>query len=346
MTREIVIVLADIHANLPALQAVLEDARTWLAGYDLHYWFLGDLFGRGPQPFAVWAELLALQPAAIVAGNHDLAISRRNSNTLLVMNGSTTTFSTGPYNDVDWSILVRHRQELASYSLPDAFETASETATQNAAEWISRWPFVLQVHPGIYLVHGGLETPFDPPAAGGTLPADWWDRWAWDYVKTPPQVRHTFDGVRWLAATQPAAAELHSLAARWAAPELILAGHYHHQRLYHAGVWHINDGAAGSTPPIQGHWYPLATTVDEPTFISPGSVGFPTEQDSRDACYAVLLLEDGRATHVQFRAVPYNRADVRKMMRQEGYPAETVRRLCLDGECDEDDIAEAHTLVR
>ncbi len=62
------LVLADIHANLEALEAVLADAAP--AGYD-QVLVLGDLVGYGGDPGAAIERTLGLQPAAIVRGNHD-----------------------------------------------------------------------------------------------------------------------------------------------------------------------------------------------------------------------------------------------------------------------------------
>ena len=62
------LVLTDIHANLEALEACLRDARP--RGYDQTL-VLGDLVGYGPDPNEVTARIRALQPAAIVRGNHD-----------------------------------------------------------------------------------------------------------------------------------------------------------------------------------------------------------------------------------------------------------------------------------
>jgi diadenosine tetraphosphatase ApaH/serine/threonine PP2A family protein phosphatase len=62
------LVLTDIHANLEALEACLADAlvRTYDAAL-----VLGDLVGYGPDPNAVVERVQALQPIAIVRGNHD-----------------------------------------------------------------------------------------------------------------------------------------------------------------------------------------------------------------------------------------------------------------------------------
>lgn len=58
-------VLSDIHANLPALQAVADD----LPAVD-EIWVLGDIVGYGPQPNEVIAQLQTLG-ARSVLGNHD-----------------------------------------------------------------------------------------------------------------------------------------------------------------------------------------------------------------------------------------------------------------------------------
>jgi predicted phosphodiesterase len=62
-----VLVVSDVHANLPALDAVLAAA----APYDA-VWHLGDIVGYGPQPNEVVARL-AGEGAIGVRGNHDSA---------------------------------------------------------------------------------------------------------------------------------------------------------------------------------------------------------------------------------------------------------------------------------
>jgi predicted phosphodiesterase len=58
-------VLSDIHANLPALEAVAAD----LPSVD-EVWVLGDTVGYGPQPNEVIATLQAMGARSVV-GNHD-----------------------------------------------------------------------------------------------------------------------------------------------------------------------------------------------------------------------------------------------------------------------------------
>ena len=65
-----VAVLSDIHANLVALETVLEA----IGAVDA-LWVCGDTVGYGPDPSDVLA-LLIERKATIVAGNHDRAVAR------------------------------------------------------------------------------------------------------------------------------------------------------------------------------------------------------------------------------------------------------------------------------
>jgi predicted phosphodiesterase len=62
------LVVTDIHANLEALDTCLADALA--RGYDATL-VLGDLVGYGPDPNLVVERVQALEPVAIVRGNHD-----------------------------------------------------------------------------------------------------------------------------------------------------------------------------------------------------------------------------------------------------------------------------------
>lgn len=67
-----VLILSDIHANLVALEAVLEDARD---RYDV-VWCLGDTVGYGPQPDDCLARVREIAGVSVV-GNHDWAALAR-----------------------------------------------------------------------------------------------------------------------------------------------------------------------------------------------------------------------------------------------------------------------------
>jgi predicted phosphodiesterase len=66
------LILSDIHANIDALEAVLAaaPAETWD-----RVLVLGDLVGYGAEPNAVIERTIALNPLALIRGNHDKAAS-------------------------------------------------------------------------------------------------------------------------------------------------------------------------------------------------------------------------------------------------------------------------------
>jgi predicted phosphodiesterase len=65
-----VLVVSDIHSNLAALEAVLEDARQ----YDYQtMWCLGDTVGYGPEPNECIERVRQMESICVV-GNHDWAV--------------------------------------------------------------------------------------------------------------------------------------------------------------------------------------------------------------------------------------------------------------------------------
>ena len=64
-----ILLISDVHANLTALDAVIQDAGTFEK-----VWCLGDVVGYGPQPNECIDRLRELDPICL-AGNHDLAVA-------------------------------------------------------------------------------------------------------------------------------------------------------------------------------------------------------------------------------------------------------------------------------
>ena len=64
------LILSDIHSNLEALEAVIEDAQR-RGGFDV-IWCLGDTVGYGPDP-GPCLNVLRRYALLAVAGNHDFA---------------------------------------------------------------------------------------------------------------------------------------------------------------------------------------------------------------------------------------------------------------------------------
>lgn len=65
------LILSDLHSNLQATKRVIEDATT--RGFD-RVVVLGDLVGYGADPAEVIDRIRALDPCAIVRGNHDKVV--------------------------------------------------------------------------------------------------------------------------------------------------------------------------------------------------------------------------------------------------------------------------------
>lgn len=118
-------IIADIHANLAAFRAVLEDINK-KGGVD-EFWCLGDTVDYGPDPRECLEILQRLHPVG-VAGNHDLAAAGKMD---------TSQFS------------------------PDAAISARWTADNislEEIEYLESLPLTLE-REGFTLVHG---SPFDP----------------------------------------------------------------------------------------------------------------------------------------------------------------------------------------
>ena len=94
------LILSDLHANLPALDAVLSDAAT--VGYDAVV-VLGDLVGYGADPSAVMERTMALNPIAMVRGNHDKVCAGIEP---------ATTFNDVARASAEWTATVLSPSEL------------------------------------------------------------------------------------------------------------------------------------------------------------------------------------------------------------------------------------------
>jgi predicted phosphodiesterase len=70
-----ILVISDIHANLTALETILDDAGE----YD-SVWCLGDLVGYGPDPNECIQRVQELPGLKCVIGNHDAAALNRIDN--------------------------------------------------------------------------------------------------------------------------------------------------------------------------------------------------------------------------------------------------------------------------
>jgi diadenosine tetraphosphatase ApaH/serine/threonine PP2A family protein phosphatase len=123
--------LADIHANLPALRACLAHARA--QGASSHA-FLGDLVGYGAEPAAV-LDIIAEHAAAgavVVKGNHDAAIT-----------GSAGYFNEAAKAAITWTrgvLAERHRAFIDA--LPFAVSEGDAFFVHASAAFPERWTYI------------------------------------------------------------------------------------------------------------------------------------------------------------------------------------------------------------
>jgi putative phosphoesterase len=125
-----VAVITDIHANLPALEAVL--ARTEQLGIE-RVFCGGDLVGYGPHPNEVCA-LLEERGIPAIYGNYDYAIAR-------------------DLEDCGCAYVNRHDRELGQQSV----EWTLAHTSRRSKEFMRELPFDLRLELGdtrIHLVHG------------------------------------------------------------------------------------------------------------------------------------------------------------------------------------------------
>jgi predicted phosphodiesterase len=102
----LIAILADIHANGPALAAVLDRARSTRAQQLV---LLGDIVGYGPDPNQVLSQAMELvsQGAIIVQGNHDEAASSGNGSGMNPVAAQAIAWTHGRLNEHERSYLSR-----------------------------------------------------------------------------------------------------------------------------------------------------------------------------------------------------------------------------------------------
>jgi diadenosine tetraphosphatase ApaH/serine/threonine PP2A family protein phosphatase len=109
-TQRLTCIVADVHANLPALEATLAAARGLGAS---EYLFLGDAVGYGPHPVECIARLAELENATWLRGNHDQAVATGRLDVgmnRLARRCAEWTLSVLARGDLDWlaSLPIEH----------------------------------------------------------------------------------------------------------------------------------------------------------------------------------------------------------------------------------------------
>ena len=124
-------ILSDIHGNLLALDAVLQDLKE--AGGADKMWILGDLVAFGPRPAECMARLRDLKEAKVIVGNTDRYVfngDRRSSGTVkdekewqsrldnLITRDANFNWTASQLKFADYEYFSKLRQEL-DLEVPD-----------------------------------------------------------------------------------------------------------------------------------------------------------------------------------------------------------------------------------
>lgn len=291
-------ILSDIHANSHALKATMNYLEKHLLTPQ-SYWVLGDLFGRGPYPMAVYSMIEALEPSVWLAGNHDwyttpIDASQPNSQSKLRGPLYRTDSTTGEKQRVEgpnkdsWDVCQRHRDALPTDVLEKIGSLSGRTIHSDR---------IFVAH-GMYCQRG---------RSGNEV-------WLEAYIDSPDSAEslYTAEDAPWRTIDATA-------------PILHVSGHTHVP-----GLWRrihqpdINGDAFTLWETIYpGRDFAFGQALDlEPGYfyhLNPGSVGMP----GTNVCYpnfALLNDETYQVAFYQADDVDYSVETVRIAMQKLDYP--------------------------
>jgi diadenosine tetraphosphatase ApaH/serine/threonine PP2A family protein phosphatase len=127
-----ILVLSDIHANITALEAVLEDAGSVDA-----VWCLGDIVGYGPDPNECVARIRMLPNLTCLMGNHDSASLGRIP---------IETFNLDARRSIEWlqDVLTKESFQFLS-QLPER-AVIDEVTLVHGSPRNPVWEYILDLH--------------------------------------------------------------------------------------------------------------------------------------------------------------------------------------------------------
>ncbi len=285
-------VLSDIHANVLALQAVLEDAYS--SGVK-QFWILGDLVGYGPQPNEVIEQIIGIrEPKEVIVGNHDAMFLDLRENQYGLSGFHLRNYL--KYNRDGFKKYIAEEY----YTLPEWNETGNEAVQVislqhdeirkniiNLKHYRKLFPQPVEVEKEIhqngfhhFLVHGTL---------GGRR---------YDYL-------YPWDLSSYITR------EIHEVESRANNQRIIeWFGHTHIPSLI---SFSRKNKSISSEKIKYGIEYPVDSDI---TLINPGSVGQPRNLDT-GACYIIF---DESAMKIEFRRITYPHTTVFYSIVRKGYP--------------------------
>jgi len=158
MSAETLILISDVHANLPALEAVLGDiSRRGLSSAPVC--FLGDAVNMGPFPSETVRALAVLEPAFRVRGNHDRYVAEDPGRKALEAyfrcpEGAEHTYWTSSRLDQGAKAWLGSAPMQISFSLGGADFTCFHASKDN-----DELPFPVSPQP-VNILFGHVHSPF------------------------------------------------------------------------------------------------------------------------------------------------------------------------------------------
>jgi predicted phosphodiesterase len=125
-----ILVISDIHANLTALEAVLDDA-----GQVDETWCLGDIIGYGPDPNQCVDLVRSLPNLTCLLGNHDVAALGKMP---------LAAFNMEARRSIEWQTLVlddENREFL--HSLPETTQIRGDASLVHGSPRDPVWEYII-----------------------------------------------------------------------------------------------------------------------------------------------------------------------------------------------------------
>lgn len=126
-----ILVLSDIHANLTALEAVINDAGTVDAT-----WCLGDIVGYGPDPNECVARIHGLENLTCLLGNHDAASLNRIP---------IETFNADARRSIEWMQNILSKESFTFLSQLPETVTVEQVTLVHGSPRNPVWEYILDM---------------------------------------------------------------------------------------------------------------------------------------------------------------------------------------------------------
>lgn len=294
-------IFSDIHANLHALEAALDDAANVMGAEE--FWSLGDVVGYGPHPVnAVLFLKRYVKSDAWVMGNHDAMLA----DLILPEDLPALPKSAKPIRVridmgkgreiIGRNVFMKEEDWFKTNSMPVEVIILNRAALRQNTEADAHWRKAFKPNRAVprkverdglkfILVHGSQADPLSRYL------------YAWEKeVLIPRELQ-----------------ELKKMRGRSKKPIVQFYGHTHVPTFIYAKETkggfdiHAEKIFPGQTFSLEGSDYYL---------INPGSVGQPRDRDQR-ASYIVL---DTKGRVVTFRRVKYDDAETARDFEAGGYP--------------------------